>query len=191
MRTCMQFRTQNVLEHGEAVYARYQVLLAHAREGRLPDGWRQPKWWTPEAAQLLAQAQPSDAIMSNYLRYHDCGKPFCRSQDEQGRQHFPNHAAISAQLWESLGGHPDEVWLMAHDMLLHTGTAEECATIHGHRLAPALMFAALSEIHANADMFGGIETDSFKAKAKQLERRTAQLLKGFNHAYTSMWAEPM
>ena len=39
------------------------------------------------------------------------------------------------------------------------------------------MFAALSEIHSNAEMFGGPETPSFKAKAKQLERRTAQLLR--------------
>ncbi|WP_157644045.1 hypothetical protein [Burkholderia ubonensis] len=177
MRACMQFRTQNMLEHGEAVLAKYQTLMAHARDGRLPDGWRQPKWWTPETAQRLAQAQPPEAIMTNYLRYHDCGKPICRIQDEAGRQHFPNHAAVSAQLWAQIGGHPDEVWLMASDMLLHTGSAEECEAIRGHRLAPALMFAALSEIHANAEMFGGIETDSFKSKAKQLERRTTQLLK--------------
>ncbi|KVP75482.1 hypothetical protein WJ96_07175 [Burkholderia ubonensis] len=177
MRACMQFRTQNVLEHGEAVLAKYQTLMAHARDGRLPDGWRQPKWWTPETAQRLAQAQPPEAIMTNYLRYHDCGKPICRIQDEAGRQHFPNHAAVSAQLWAQIGGHPDEVWLMANDMLLHTGSAEECEAIRGRHLAPALMFAALSEIHANAEMFGGIETDSFKSKAKQLERRTTQLLK--------------
>ncbi|KVP39571.1 hypothetical protein WJ87_04865 [Burkholderia ubonensis] len=173
----MQFRTQNVLEHGEAVLAKYQTLLAHAQEGRLPDGWRKPKWWTPEIAQRLAENQPAHALMTNYLRYHDCGKPICRIQDETGRQHFPNHAAVSAQLWAQLGGHPDEVWLMANDMLLHTGSADDCEALRGHRLAPALMFAALAEIHSNAEMFGGMETDSFKAKAKQLERRTAQLLR--------------
>ena len=177
MRTCMQFRTQSTLDHGDAVLEMYRTLTSHAREGKLPEGWRQPKWWSPETAQQLAAAQPPEDLMANYLRYHDCGKPLCRIEDDEGRQHFPNHAAISAQLWEHLGGHPDEVWLMANDMLLHSGSAEECEAIRGHRLAPALMFAALSEIHSNAEMFGGIETNSFKAKAKQLERRTAQLLK--------------
>lgn len=177
MRSCMQFRTQNVLEHGQAVLAKYETLLAHAREGRLPEGWREPKWWTSEAAQQLANAQPPADIMSRYLTYHDCGKPLCRTVDEEGRQHFPNHAAVSARLWAELGGHPDEVWLMANDMLLHSGSAEECEVLRGHRLAPALMFAALAEIHSNAEMFGGPETPSFKAKAKQLERRTAQLLR--------------
>lgn len=177
MRSCQQFRTQNVLEHGEAVLAKYRTLMAHASEGLLPEGWRQPKWWTPETAQCLARAQPPEAIMTNYLRYHDCGKPLCRTVDEEGRQHFPNHAAVSSQLWGQIGGHPDEMWLMANDMLLHTGSAEACEALRGHRLAPALMFAALAEIHSNAEMFGGMETDSFKAKAKQLERRTTQLLK--------------
>jgi hypothetical protein len=66
---------------------------------------------------------------------------------------------------------------MANDMLLHSGSAEECEVLRNHRLAPALMFASLAEIHSNAEMFGGPDTPSFKAKAKQLERRTAQLLK--------------
>jgi hypothetical protein len=178
MRACMQFRTQSTLDHGDAVLAMYRTLLSHARKCQLPEGWRQPKWWSPETAQQLAAAQPPEHLMANYLRYHDCGKPFCRIEDEEGRQHFPKHAAISAQLWAKLSGHSDEVWLMANDMLLHTGTAEACEGIRGHCLAPALMFAALSEIHANAEMFGGTETNSFKAKAKHIERRTAQLLKG-------------
>ena len=173
----MQFRTQNVLQHGEAVLAKYHDLLAHAITGKLPEGWRQPKWWTPETAQHLAAAQPPAEIMANYLTYHDCGKSLCRTVDEEGRQHFPDHAAVSARVWQQLGGHPDEVWLMERDMMLHSGSADECEVLRGHRLAPALMFAALAEIHANAEMFGGPETPSFKAKAKQLERRTTQLLK--------------
>ena len=177
MGRCMQFRTQSVLQHGEAVLAKYEVLLEHAAQGLLPAGWRQPKWWTPDTAQMLARSQPPADIMSRYLTYHDCGKPACRTVDEEGRQHFPGHAAVSARSWAAAGGHPDEVWLMANDMMLHSGSAEECEVLRGHRLLPGLMFAALAEIHSNAEMFGGPETPSFKAKAKQLERRTAQLLK--------------
>lgn len=177
MRSCMQFRTQNVLEHGEAVLAKYQALMASAMQGQLPDGWRQPKWWTPETAQRLAREQPPADIMTNYLRYHDCGKPTCRTVDGEGRQHFPDHAAVTARLWAAAGGHPDEVWLMANDMMLHSGSAEDCEALRGHPLLPGIMFAALAEVHSNADMFGGPDTPSFKAKAKQLERRTTQLLK--------------
>lgn len=64
---------------------------------------------------------------------------------------------------------------MAQDMLLHTGSAEECQAFQGHRLVPGLIFAALSEIHSNAQMFGGIESVSFKTKAKQIDRRGAAL----------------
>lgn len=178
MRACMQFRTQDVLEHGDAVLAKYKTLMAAAVEGNFPAGWRQPKWWTPYLARHLALGQPGENVMANYLRYHDCGKPLCRIEDEEGRAHFPEHAAHSAETWAGIGGHPDEVWLMANDMLLHCGTAQECEALVGHRLAPALMFAALAELHANAEMFGGPETTSFKAKAKHLERRSAQLLRG-------------
>ncbi len=177
MRGCLQFRTQNTLEHGEAVWAKYQSLRGQAARGALPEGWRAPKWWSAERAQCLAEAQPDPQLMANYLRYHDCGKPLCQQVDEQGRAHFPDHARASAERWASIGGHPAEVWLMAHDMLLHAGSAQECESLRGHRLAPALMFAALAELHANAEMFGGLQTDSFKAKAKHLERRTTQLLK--------------
>lgn len=177
MRDCMQFRTQNVLEHGDAVWAAYQLLLDFAMQEQFPDGWRQPKWWSADVGRRLAGLQPGEVLMANYLRYHDCGKPQCRVVDDEGRAHFPEHARHSAALWQSLGGHPDEVWLMANDMLLHTGSAEDCEPLKGHRLAPALLFAALAELHANAPMFGGVETVSFKAKAKHLERRSAQLLR--------------
>lgn len=173
----MQFRTQNVLEHGLAVFAKYEQLRNQAEIGLLPPGWREPKWWNPETAAQLARLQPDMTTMARYLIYHDCGKPLCRTVDAEGRQHFPDHAAISARTWANHGGTADEIWLMANDMLFHSGSAEDCEALRGHPLAPALMFAALAEVHANADMFGGIESNSFKAKAKHLERRTGQLLR--------------
>lgn len=177
MRACYQFRTQNVLEHGDAVWERYRQLLHAAKRGRLPEGWRRPKWWTEEAGALLLEQQPTQSCMQNYLRYHDCGKPLCLTVDAEGRSHFPDHAHASSKRWQDAGGAPDEVWLMAQDMALHCGSAAECETLRGHPLLPGLMFAALAELHSNAEMFGGVETASFKAKAKHLERRTAQLLK--------------
>jgi len=37
--------------------------------------------------------------------------------------------------------------------------------------AATLLLTGLAEIHANADMFGGIESTSFKMKWKQINRR--------------------
>lgn len=189
MRGCQQFLDQNVLEHGEAVLAKYLVLLGETRQGRYPAGWRAPKWWTPEQGTCLAQAQANIQVMSNYLRYHDCGKPAAQILDEQGRSHFPGHAAHSARRWLEIGGNADEAWLMAHDMMLHTASAEECKALEGHPLAASLIFAALAELHANAEMFGGIETPSFKAKAKHLERRSNQLLRAVATPYRSTSTE--
>lgn len=126
---------------------------------------------------MLAEAQPSFVTMERYLRYHDCGKPFVHQVDDAGRSHFPNHAEASARTWESAGGSSDEVWLIRHDMLLHSSSAVDCEAYHGHPLMPALLFAALAEIHANAEMFGGLESSSFKAKAKQLDRRGGAYLR--------------
>lgn len=173
MRTCFQFRTQDVLAHGEAVREHYLMLLEAAQAGGYPPGWRMPKWWGPERAHELARRQPPADTMARYLRYHDCGKPQCRTVDSEGRQHFEGHAQASADLWQALGGHPDEVWLMRHDMVLHRGSAEECQVLAQHPLFAGLLLAALAEVHANAVMFGGMETDSFKAKIKKLERRGA------------------
>lgn len=177
MRACFQFKSLCMAGHGEAVWRAYRTLLGAALEGRFPQGWRKPKWWSEQAGPDLAARQPELSLMWRYLRYHDCGKPRVHSVDELGRAHFPEHARASAALWRELGGGEQEAWLMEHDMLLHAGSSEECQALAGHHLAPALLFASLAELHANAQMFGGTQTDNFKAKAKRLERRSADLLK--------------
>jgi len=42
--------------------------------------------------------------------------------------------------------------------------------------AATLLLTALAEIHSNAEMFGGIESTSFKIKWKQLNRRGKKIL---------------
>jgi len=184
MRGCVQARfgqaQQSVWEHGQAVLGGYEALLLAAASGQLPEGWRPPKWWSPAAAAWLLAHQPQRQTMARYLLWHDCGKPAALVLDAQGRAHFPGHAQVSADTWRALGGTADEVWLIRHDMVLHSGSAADCAellhTPEGRRLWPGLLLAALSEVHANAQMFGGTESTSFKAKAKQLDRRGTQLL---------------
>jgi hypothetical protein len=42
-----------------------------------------------------------------------------------------------------------------------------------------LLVAALAEIHSNAQLFGGIESVSFKSKWKNWDRRGKQIMKIF------------
>lgn len=44
-------------------------------------------------------------------------------------------------------------------------------------IAISLLITGLSEIHANASMFGGIESTSFKIKYKQIDSRGKAILK--------------
>jgi hypothetical protein len=162
MSTCSQSKGQTILQHGEAVASKYKDLIAGRTEG-----WRLPDWF--DLDYLLPLCPPSD-IMEQYHIFHDCGKPYCVTMDEDGRQHFPDHARISAAMWRVHGGDEQIAELIARDMDMHTLKAAEAATYDRMDLAPALLLTALSELHANAEMFGGIESTSFKIKFKAINK---------------------
>ena len=107
----------------------------------------------------------------------NCGKPVCRTVDAEGRQHFPDHAAVSARVWDEAGGDPDVGDLIAMDMDVHLLKAEDVEAFSQRPEACALLLTALSEVHANASMFGGIQSTSFKIKAKHVEKRGRAILK--------------
>ncbi|MEX3984117.1 hypothetical protein AB4Y45_34755 [Paraburkholderia sp. EG287A] len=175
----MQFREQDVLEHGLAVSRAFATLCRALETGQQPDGWRLPAWLLDEPMRqtFLAHCLPAEMLYL-YQRYHDCGKALCREVDEDGRVHFPNHAAVSERIWLECGGAPKIGRLIALDMAMHTTSAEEMAELIELPEAPSLYLTALAEIHANAPMFGGYESTSFKAKAKHLDRRGKQFLRG-------------
>ena len=136
-----------------------------------------------KAGEKLLALQPDPRTMRLYQTYHDCGKHLCRTADEARCQHFEGHAAASAAAWRAACGDKDPrgdiAWLIERDMLLHTGSSEECAQLQGHRLAPALIFTALAELHANARMFGGAQSTSakIKLKLKHIKRRAGSLVR--------------
>ena len=177
MRTCMQFREQNVLEHGLAVTRAFDTLMQALRAGEVPDGWRIPAWLMadPVRKQFLDRCLPAD-VLYWYQRYHDCGKPYCQVFDADGRSHFPNHAAVSERVWQECGGDPEVGLLIGLDMAMHLASAEEMAALAKLPQATSLFLTALAEVHANAKMFGGFESTSFKAKAKHLDRRGKKLI---------------
>lgn len=176
MRACEQAPGLSVWRHGEMVAERYAELVAHLRElaaGRGAGGlagWRLPEWLTEHAGLLLAR-QVDFATAQRYQLFHDCGKPYVLEFDDAGRRHFPGHAEASARLWRELGGDEVECELMAQDMDAHTLKAEGLEEFATRPTAATLLLTALAEVHANAEMFGGQESVSFKSKWKHLDRR--------------------
>jgi hypothetical protein len=161
MTQCEQMKGLTILQHGDAVAEKYRQLINGETSG-----WRLPDW---NLAHLI-KLQPHQDVMELYHVYHDCGKPYCRTVDEEGRQHFPNHAQISASVWRVHFSHEQIAQLIQHDMDMHLLRAADATAYERMDLAPALLLTALSEIHANADMFGGIDSTSFKIKWKSLNK---------------------
>ena len=163
------------MDHGQSVWSYYQDLVSHLRDGTdLKYEWKLPEWaYDPK---VLA-GQLDEHTVGDYLVFHDCGKPFCREVDEDGRQHFPDHAAVSENIWRAIGGNEQACILMGMDMDLHLLKGDEVESFAKRKEAATLLLAGLSEIHSNASMFGGIESTSFKMKAKHLKRRGNAIVK--------------
>jgi len=63
------------------------------------------------------------------------------------------------------------------DMDIHLLKADGIAEFAARPEAISLLLTGLAEIHANAAMFGGIESTSFKIKFKQISKRGKQIIK--------------
>ena len=176
MKKCEQFPGMSVLDHGMDVFARYLDLISP--EPKLK--WRMPEW----ASAMKPHQLPLD-IMQHYLIYHDCGKPFCRTVDEDGRQHFTNHAQISYDTWMQYAETPEDEQvgkLILADMDIHTikGAAAIDEFIKRPE-APSLILAGLAEIHSNASWLHQLDSDTFKIKWKQISRIGKKLAVLYEH----------
>lgn len=176
MASCEQTSGQTILEHGESVNRHFQDLI-----GGQTLGWKLPIWFTENREWFLKQLSKFDSqTIEDYLIYHDVGKPYCRTVDADGKVHFPFHSQISAGVWNASNMDPIAGKLIARDMDLHLlkpSHVKEYVENHDKILIPILMLSALSEIHSNAGMFGGIESTSFKIKWKNLDRVGSNLIK--------------
>lgn len=182
MMDCEQTKGQDVLQHGRSVREHYFALLDHL-EGRInlstTSNWRLPEWVDTYREQIVASL-PSRYVMDRYLTLHDSGKPAVREVDEEGRVHFPDHAASSEKTYrETFGEEADETvaYLIAHDMDAHMLKAAGVEEFAKQKTATAQVLAALAEVTSNAAMFGGIGSTSFKIKFKQIDQRGRALMK--------------
>lgn len=147
--------------------------------------FRLPQWWEQYEDKIHANLHDFKTI-KHYTIFHDIGKPFCLEIDSEGKRHFPNHAQKSKEIWDSFfPDRTDTSRLIANDMAFHTMSAEDILGLGlSEKDLCTLLITSLAELHSNADMFGGIESDSFKIKFKKWTK-TAQRIcdKLFNHAY--------
>ncbi len=179
MLRCEQTAGQSVYQHGQSVSKHFDDLMDHIKGiYTLPEGrWKLPEWIQQYKDELLANLHDR-GLIDQYLTFHDCGKPYCRTPE--GR--FPDHANVSAYVWACVGGNEAVGELIRDDMVIHTATAEEISQKMQEwsvKDACTLLLAALCEIHSNARMFGGIDSTSFKIKWKQIDKRGRQICKHY------------
>ena len=180
MKNCQQTAGQSVYQHGEAVANKFDWLVSNAEDVALLDEhFCLPDWFLSYRHRLLAYAMnPIDIRL--YQLFHDCGKPYCLSIDAEGKRHFEDHAKVSYETWLKHGGDESIGRLILHDMDLHVMKDADiesfCSTMSIDE-ASILLLTALCEIHANAEMFGGLQSQSFKIKWKQLNKRGKAICK--------------
>lgn len=178
MMSCPQFENMNVWEHGMDVHAWYLDLFYHLTEGKsLQLNWQRLPGWIYDPA-IKNSLLPLET-MRLYQTYHDCGKPLCRTVDDEGKQHFPNHAEVSYETWMRYAETPEDGQvgeLIRMDMMAHTVKGEAIDLFVQHPEAPSLLLTALAEIHSNASHLHQLDGTNFKIKMKQLDKVGKRLI---------------
>ena len=176
MKQCEQTKGLSVLAHGESVERYLFDLLDHLDKGTpLQAEWKLPDWLL-ENKDLILSELPDRETLSLYTRFHDIGKPFCREIDQDGRVHFHNHVEISYNVFLKNFENVQAAELIRRDMDIHLLKAEGVNEFAEKPYALTLLITGLSEIHSNAQMFGGMDSVSFKIKWKAINQRGKQII---------------
>lgn len=164
-----------ILQHGISVWFKFKQLQ-HFLQGQ-EENYKHPipQWALAHRKYLTSFLEQSLTQIKNYLIYHDCGKPFCLSIDEKG-QHFANHAQVSAHTFSQYFNEQQITQLIADDMLCHITKPKDFESIINNPNIEILLCSALAELHSNALMFGGFDSDSFKIKFKNLTKLGNRIL---------------
>lgn len=171
MEACEQAPGLNMLGHGRAVHEKYRAIVSALDAGSLD---------CPELARVYDRYRAGVGSATQwqlYHTYHDCGKHLCLTVSSDGKRQFPDHAAASAEQFGLL--FPDEHHtreLIALDMGFHVLRGPELLALCRHPLAPILYLTAWAEIQANAVMFGGLDSESYKIKRSRLIQAGKKLL---------------
>ena len=170
MQLCEQAPGLNMLQHGQLVHEKYKELIAALNVNSIEYA---------ELSQLYARfgsRLPPASVLERYHVYHDCGKHLCLTI-EDGKRRFPNHAEVSSRQYATV--FPDDCFtaqLIRMDMDFHILRGDDLDKLCKSPFAPILYFTAWAEVNANAEMFGGKDSESYKIKRKRLIQAGKKLL---------------
>ena len=165
MHSTEQMKGLSVYDHGVSVHESYKALI-DALNTRSPD--------IIDPIILAIYDKLKDKILpkeiiEKYHVFHDCGKPYCKIVDDEGRSHFPDHANVSFEVAQYIFPSENIVHdLIKHDMDFHTLKGDDLEKVFTLDIAATLYFTAWAEIISNSKMFGGFDSTSFKIKKKKL-----------------------
>jgi hypothetical protein len=179
MSSCEQTKGLSVLGHGKLVHKYFKDIYNYLNGSDLELEWRLPSWIEGNEEFLLDNLLDFETLKM-YQIYHDCGKPYCLTIDNEGKRHFPNHANVSADIWENFSNNKQISDLIRQDMDIHLLKNDGVPEFASRKEAISLLLTGLSELHANASMFGGIDSTSFKIKFKNIEKRGKAIIKLLN-----------
>lgn len=173
----------SILEHGIMVSQYFMDLYSHLQfNNTLQYDWKLPEWLTDNKQYILDNLLPI-GMLTMYQIYHDIGKPYCKIYDLSNKKpHFPDHAEKSAAIFSDLSDDELISTLIKRDMDIHLMKAKDIPAFIGttqteQHIGISLLLTGLAEIHANAKMFGGIDSTSFKIKYKQIDSRGKAIMK--------------
>lgn len=176
MKLCKQSQNQSVLQHGYSVKNYLFDLLDHLEKGTdLKYQWNIPEWVYANK-ELILSSIPSREVLKLATIMHDCGKPYCLELDCEGKQHFPNHANKSFEIFNQIYENDLAAQLILHDMDIHLLKSEGVSEFIKNPNALTHLVIGLSELHSNASMFGGLDSTSYKIKYKSINNRGKQIL---------------
>lgn len=157
--------------HGEMVFKEYQKIL-NSIENKDEEYFKNIGFsFDCDFIEKLKSLQYDYQTMENYQIYHDCGKHLSKKIDEDGKIHYPNHAEHSSNLYGQYFNNEIAKELILKDLNFHTFKSEnmiQWIDEEKTQTLASLYLTAWAEILANASMFGGFESESFKIKRKKL-----------------------
>jgi hypothetical protein len=175
MHNCEQAHGVSIMEHGIMVHDAYNKILNGLDSGIFPEKWRIPEW-----TQMLIPYLMEKDIIEKYHIFHDCGKPYCLSFDKDGKKHFPDHANVSANIAKEISELSCAENLIRMDMDIHLLKSDKIVEFSTRKEWATLILTGIAEVHANAQMFGGLDSDNFKIKIKHIAKRGKNILNYLN-----------
>jgi hypothetical protein len=178
MKATYQFKDQNVLQHGESVYKYFQKVMESIINGSsLYNDVIIPEHYFTHKDFIINNLYTEEQL-KEYIIYHDLGKPYCKIIDDSGKQHFPNHAEKSYEIYKQIFNDDEVAELIKDDMDIHLLKDDGISEFIKKPTKQIIthLVVGLSELLSNAQMFGGLESDGFKIKYKNLFKRSKKIL---------------